>query len=66
MAELSVQTGTNKRVARCRLTFLLSRGSWHHLCVVHERRRPVSASRLTVYVDGAPVRQEQALGHLGI
>ena len=58
VAELSVQTGSNKRVARCRLTFPLSRGSWHHLCVVHERRRPVSASRLTVYVDGAPVRQE--------
>ena len=61
-AEITVQAGSSRRLSRCRVSFPFARGQWHWLCVVHERRRPLPASQLTIYVDGI-VMQRSTLSY---
>jgi hypothetical protein len=52
--ELVVHAGGAAKPAVCCVPLAWARGEWKCLVLVHERRKPEYASRLTVYVDGVP------------
>ena len=52
--ELVVHAGGAAKPAVCCVPLAWARGEWKCLVLVHERRKPDYASRLTVYVDGVP------------
>ena len=54
-ATLTLKAGSSLKTATKRVPLALGAGPWHHITIVHERCRPISASRLALYLDGAPV-----------
>ena len=55
--ELTVQAGSTTRLARCRVEMAFVQGVWHWLCVVHERKRPLPSSQVSVYLDGTIIHR---------
>lgn len=51
--ELRVCAGSHKRHSGTECQVGLLDDAWHHVAIVHERRRPTASSQLTVYLDGA-------------
>ena len=55
-ATLTLQSGSSlKRVSKRLPLPTACDGRWHHIGLVHERRRPLHTSLLTVHLDGAPL-----------